>query len=305
MPEGTTLERTGVVTKEIAQYLSTRTEVVNYQSYVGTSAPITFNGLVRHYDLRGGSNMADIQVNLTDKHDRSAQSHDIAKSMRRDIQAIGEKFNANIKLVEVPPGPPVLSTIVAEVYGPEYDKQIEVANEVQSILNNTVDVVDVDWMVEDDQVEYEFVIDKEKAMLYGVAPQQIAYTMNMALSNRAITTLYDEDAVNQVCLVLALDEKEKSTITDISQLKVKSQQGNMIPIADLVDIQKNTRAKSIYRKNQKRVVYVLADMAGELESPVYAILGMEDKLKAIELPEGYAMNELYLNQPEFEDDYTV
>ena len=305
MPEGTTLERTGVVTKEIAQYLSTRTEVVNYQSYVGTSAPITFNGLVRHYDLRGGSNMADIQVNLTDKHDRSAQSHDIAKSMRHDVQAIGEKFNANIKLVEVPPGPPVLSTIVAEVYGPEYDKQIEVANEVQSILNNTVDVVDVDWMVEDDQVEYEFVIDKEKAMLYGVAPQQIAYTMNMALSNRAITTLYDEDAVNQVGLVLALDEKEKSTITDISQLKVKSQQGNMIPIADLVDIQKNTRAKSIYRKNQKRVVYVLADMAGELESPVYAILGMEDKLKAIDLPEGYAMNELYLNQPEFEDDYTV
>jgi len=305
MPEGTTLERTGVVTKEIAQYLSTRNEVVNYQSYVGTSAPITFNGLVRHYDLRGGSNMADIQVNLTDKHDRSAQSHDIAKSMRHDIQAIGEKFNANIKLVEVPPGPPVLSTIVAEVYGPEYDKQIEVANEVQSILNNTVDVVDVDWMVEDDQVEYEFVIDKEKAMLYGVAPQQIAYTMNMALSNRAITTLYDEDAVNQVGLVLALDEKEKSTITDISQLKVKSQQGNMIPIADLVDIQKNTRAKSIYRKNQKRVVYVLADMAGELESPVYAILGMEDKLKAIDLPEGYAMNELYLNQPEFEDDYTV
>ncbi|MCK0178397.1 efflux RND transporter permease subunit [Flavobacteriaceae bacterium S0862] len=305
MPEGTTLERTGVVTKEIAQYLSTRPEVVNYQSYVGTSAPITFNGLVRHYDLRGGSNMADIQVNLTDKHDRIAQSHDIAKSMRDDIQTIGNKFNANIKLVEVPPGPPVLSTIVAEVYGPDYSKQIEVANEVQNILNNTVDVVDVDWMVEDDQIEYEFVIDKEKAMLYGVAPQQIAYTMNLALSNRAITTLYDEDAVNQVGLVLALDEKEKSTITDISQLKVKSQQGNMVPIADLVDIKQNTRAKSIYRKNQKRVVYVLADMAGELESPVYAILGMEDKLKAIDLPEGYTMNELYLNQPEFEDDYTV
>ncbi|MCK0109465.1 efflux RND transporter permease subunit [Flavobacteriaceae bacterium S0825] len=305
MPEGTTLERTGVVTKEIAQYLSKRPEVVNYQSYVGTSAPITFNGLVRHYDLRGGSNMADIQVNLTDKHDRSAQSHDIAKSMRDDIQNIGEKFNANIKLVEVPPGPPVLSTIVAEIYGPDYNKQIEVANEVQNILNNTVDVVDVDWMVEDDQVEYEFVIDKEKAMLYGVAPQQIAYTMNMALSNRAITTLYDEDAVNQVGLVLALEEKEKSTITDISQLKVRSQQGNMVPIADLVDIKQNTRAKSIYRKNQKRVVYVLADMAGELESPVYAILGMEDKLKSIDLPEGYAINELYLNQPEFEDDYTV
>ncbi len=305
MPEGTTLERTGVVTKEIAQYLSTRPEVVNYQSYVGTSAPITFNGLVRHYDLRGGSNMADIQVNLTDKNDRSTQSHDIAKSMRDDIQAIGKKFEANVKMIEVPPGPPVLSTIVAEVYGPDYDKQIEVANAVKNILRNTTDVVDIDWMVEDDQVEYEFVIDKEKAMLYGVAPKQIAYTMNMALSNKAITTLYDEDAANQVGLILALDEKEKSTILDISQLNVKSQHGNMIPIADLVDIQKNTSAKSIYRKNQKRVVYVMADMAGELESPVYAILGMEDKLKAIDLPEGYNMNELYLNQPEFEHDYTI
>jgi multidrug efflux pump subunit AcrB len=142
-------------------------------------------------------------------------------------------------------------------------------------------------------------------MLYGVAPQQIAYTMNMALSNRAITNLYDEDATNQVGLVLALDEKEKSTITDIAQLKVKSQQGIMVPIADLVDISQAISAKSIYRKNQKRVVYVMADMAGELESPAYAILGMEDKLKEIPLEPGYAINEMYLGQPEFEDDYTV
>jgi multidrug efflux pump subunit AcrB len=305
MPEGTTLERTAAVTKEIAQYLSTRSEVVDYQSYVGASAPITFNGLVRHYDLRGGSNMADIQVNLTDKHDRSAQSHDIAKSMRADIQNIASKFNANVKLVEVPPGPPVLSTIVAEVYGPDYDKQIEVANSVQDILKNTDDVVDVDWMVEDNQVEYDFIIDKEKAMLYGVAPQQIAYTMNMALANRATTTLYDQDASEQVGVVLALDEKEKSTISDISQLKIKSKQGNMVSVGDLVSINERTKAKSIYRKNQKRVVYVMADMAGKLESPAYAILGMEKKLKEIPLSAGYQIEEKYLGQPEFEDDYTV
>jgi multidrug efflux pump subunit AcrB len=305
MPEGTTLERTGVVTQEISQYLSTRPEVVNYQNYIGTSAPITFNGLVRHYDLRGGSNMADIQVNLLDKKERSTQSHDIAKLLRPDIQKIASKYRANVKLVEVPPGPPVLSTIVAEVYGPDYNKQIEIANSVQEILKNTEDVVDIDWMVEADQTEYLFEINKEKAMLYGVAPQQITYTMNMALSNRAITNLYDEDAVNQVGLILALDEKEKSTITDISQLKVKSTQGNMVPIADLVTITENTAAKSIYRKNQKRVVYVMADMAGELESPAYAILGMEDKLKAIPLPKGYEINEMYLGQPDFEDDYTV
>ncbi len=305
MPEGTTLERTGVVAKEIAQYLATRPEVVNYQNYVGTSAPITFNGLVRHYDLRGGSNMADIQVNLIDKGERSAQSHDIAKLLRPEIQRIAAKYNANVKLVEVPPGPPVLSTIVAEVYGPDYEEQIKIANHIQDILKNTEDVVDIDWMVEADQKEYKFTIDKEKAMRYGVAPLQIVHTMNMALSNRAITNLYDEDATQQIGLVLALDEKEKSTVGDIAQLKIASKMGNMVPIADLVDIKETTSAKSIYRKNQKRVVYVLADMAGELESPAYAILGMEEKLKKIPLPKGYEMHEMYLGQPDFEDDYTV
>lgn len=305
MPEGTTLERTAVVTKEVSQYLSTRPEVVNYQSYVGTSAPITFNGLVRHYDLRGGSNMADIQVNLTDKHDRSVQSHGIAKSMRKAIQQIGKKFKANIKLVEVPPGPPVLSTIVAEVYGPDYEKQIEVANSIQNILKNTDDVVDIDWMVEDNQTEYEFIINKEKAMLYGITPQQIVYTMNMALSNNSITNLYDETSSAETGIILALDEKEKSSYQDISQLKIKSNLGTMISISDLVEIKENNSPKSIYRKNQKRVVYVMADMAGELESPAYAILGMENKLKEIKLPNGYKINELYLNQPDFEDDYSV
>lgn len=305
MPEGTTLERTAVVTQEIAQYLSTRPEVVNYQNYIGTSAPITFNGLVRHYDLRGGSNMADIQVNLIDKGERKAQSHDIAKLFRPDIIKIATKYNANVKLVEVPPGPPVLSTIVAEVYGPDYEEQIKIANSIQGILRDTDDVVDIDWMVEDDQIEYQFDINKEKAILYGVAPQQIAYTMNMALSNRPITMLYDENATNQVGLILALDEKEKSTISDISQLKVTSKQGNMVPIADLVTINKTISAKSIYRKNQKRVVYVMADMAGKLESPAYAILGMGKKLDKIPLPQGYKINEMYLGQPDYEDDYTV
>ncbi|MCK5815920.1 MAG: efflux RND transporter permease subunit [Flavobacteriaceae bacterium] len=305
MPEGTTLERTAVVTKEISQYLKTQVEVVDYQSYVGASAPITFNGLVRHYDLRGGSNMADIQVNLTDKHDRKKQSHEIASLMRPAIQKIAKKFNANVKIVEVPPGPPVLSTIVAEIYGPDYNTQIDIANQIQNILKNTDDVVDVDWMVESDQTEYEFIIDKEKAILYGVTPQQIAQTMNMALSERSITNLYDENASKRVGLILALDEKEKSTLNDITQLKVKSSQGTMITIGALVDIQEKTKSKSIYRKNQKRVVHVMADMAGELESPVYAILGMADKLKEVKLPKGYTLSESYLSQPEFEDDYTV
>jgi multidrug efflux pump subunit AcrB len=248
--------------------------------------------------------MADIQVNLTDKHDRKLQSHDIASLIRPDIQKIA-KYNANVKIVEVPPGPPVLSTIVAEVYGPDYDTQIDVANQIQNILKNTDDVVDVDWMVEADQTEYEFIIDKEKAIIYGVTPQQIAYTMNMALSERAITNLYDENSVSQVGLILALEESEKSSLNDISRLKIRSKNGALITIGELVKINEVTRAKSIFRKNQKRVVYVTADMAGELESPVYAILGMTDKLKDVKLPEGFTLDELYLSQPKYEDDYTV
>lgn len=305
MPEGTTLERTAVVAKEIGQFLSTQNKVVNYQNYVGTSAPITFNGLVRHYDLRSGSNVADIQVNLIDKKERKEQSHDIAKDLRPHIQEIGKKFGANVKIVEVPPGPPVNSTIVAEVYGPDYDQQIAVADQLKTMLINTDDVVDVDWGVESDQKEYHFVIDKEKAMLYGVSPQQIVHTMNMALSNRPVTHLYDENAYSQVGIVLSLDEKEKSTVEDISQLKINSKHGDMVSVGDLIDIEQGIRAKSISRKNQKRVVYVLADMAGELESPVYPILGMADKLNEIELPAGYTMNELYMNQPESEDNFTI
>lgn len=305
MPEGTTLERTAVVAKEIGQFLSTQDKVVNYQNYVGTSAPITFNGLVRHYDLRSGSNVADIQVNLIDKDKRKEQSHDIAKDLRPHIQEIGKKFGANVKIVEMPPGPPVNSTIVAEVYGPDYDQQIAVADQLKTMLINTDDVVDVDWGVEADQKEYRFVIDKEKAMLYGVPPQQIVHTMNMALSNRPISHLYDEKASTQVAIVLLLDEKEKSTIQDISQLKIASSQGNMVSVGDLVEIQEGVRAKSISRKNQKRVVYVLADMAGELESPVYPILGMAEKLNEIELPAGYSMNELYMDQPQSEDNFTI
>ena len=305
LPEGTTLERTSAVAKEIGAYLSTRSEVINYQSYVGTSAPITFNGLVRHYDLRGGSNMADIQVNLVDKHERSEQSHDIAKLLRPKIQELGKKYNANVKIVEVPPGPPVLSTIVAEVYGPDYEKQIEIAKKVKGILNNTADVVDVDWMVEDDQTEYSFVVDKEKAMLYGITSQQIVQGMAIAFRERPIAHVYDENSYDQVGIVLSVAEKDKSSLEEIKQLKVVSKQGNMVSIGDLVEVKEGIMEKSIYRKNQKRVVYVMSDMAGNLESPVYAILGMTEKLDQLELPKGYSISELYMDQPDFEDDYTV
>ena len=305
MPEGTTLERTNAVAKEVAQYLKTVPEMVNYQSYVGSSAPITFNGLVRHYDLRGGSNMADIQVNLLHKEDRSEQSHDVAKKIRPEIQKIGKKYGANIKIVEVPPGPPVLSTIVAEIYGPNYEDQLKVADQVQKILQNTDDVVDVDWMAEAPQTEFKLVADKEKSMLNGVAPAQIVGNVTYLLGEHPVSYLYDEKSNQPVNIVMKLSDADKTNLQDITSLKVKGQQGNMVPVADLVKVEKDSLEKTIYRKDQKRVAYVLADMAGGLESPAYAILGMEDKLKNIKLPTGYKLNELYMKQPDDESDFTV
>ena len=305
MPEGTSLERTAVVTKEVANYLSTVPEVVNYQNYVGTSAPITFNGLVRHYDLRSGNNVADIQVNLLPKAERQDQSHDIAKRVRAKVQEIGARYGANIKLVEVPPGPPVLSTLVAEIYGPDYEQQIAVAKQVKDILVNTDDVVDVDWMVEDAQKEVTLEIDRERSMLNGVAPAQLVGNLTYLLREMPISNLYDEDSHDQVGIVMALDEGEKSSVDQLKQLKIVNQRGESVPVSNLVQVEEKEAAKTIYRKDQNRVVYVLADMAGGLESPAYAILGMEEKLKAMDLPKGYEVNELYMGQIESDQDFTV
>lgn len=305
MPEGTTLERTAAVTKEIAQYLSTVPEVVDYQNYIGASAPITFNGLVRHYDMRGGSNMADIQVNLLHKEDRDLQSHDIAKVVRPEVQKIAKKYGANVKIVEVPPGPPVLSTLVAEVYGPNYEDQIKVANQVKTILETTSDVVDTDWMVEAPQVEYKLEVDREKAMLNGIAPQQVVGNLTYLLREMPVSNLYDERSNNPVGITLSLEDKDKTSIQDIQNLKIKGSRGNVVPVSDLVKVTTDTLQNTIFRKDQKRVVYVLADMAGALESPVYAILGMNEKLEKMQLPTGYKVNELYTDSPADESDFTV
>ncbi|HEX5168165.1 MAG TPA: efflux RND transporter permease subunit, partial [Cyclobacteriaceae bacterium] len=305
MPEGTTLERTAAVTKEVAQYISQQKLVRNYQGYVGTAGPISFNGLVRHYDLRNGDHVADIQVNLVDKKDRSVQSHEIVKQFRPDIQKIAKKFQANIKLVEVPPGPPVLSTIVAEIYGPDYQEQIRVADQVKSYIENTDGVVDFDWMTEADQPEYRFEVDKEKAMRMGVAPAQVVATVNAALSDMPAGALHNPVSFDPVNIMLQLNDIDKSSVDDLKNLKILNGEGNVVPIGDVVNITKGVKEKSIYRKNQKRVVYVLADLAGELESPFYAIMDVSDKIKDIKLPEGYTLAESFNEQPELEDNFTL
>ena len=305
MPEGTTLERTAVVTREISQYLAGQDLVRNYQGYVGTAGPISFNGLVRHYDLRRGNNVADIQVNLVDKKDRSIQSHDIVKNLRPAIQKIARHYNANVKLVEVPPGPPVLSTIVAEIYGPDYDEQIRIAEEARKIIESTTGIVDIDMMTESDQPEYTFEVDKEKAMRFGVSPAQVVATINAAISNFPTGILHDPVSYDPIHIVLQLSEADKTKLNDIRNLKVVNAMGEAIAIGDLVQIKKGVQEKSIYRKNQKRVVYVLADLAGDLESPFYAIMEASEKLKDIPMEKGYVLEESFNQQPEFEDNYTL
>ena len=305
MPEGTTLERSYVVTQEIAQYLSKQELVKNYQGYVGTASPISFNGLMRHYDLRSGENVADIQVNLVDKKERKIQSHEIVKQLRPAVQAIASKFGANVKMVEIPPGPPVLSTIVAEIYGPDYAQQTRIASQVKELVSKTPGAVDIDWMTESDQTEYRFEVDKDKAMRYGVAPAQVTAIINSAMSNMPVGVLHDPVSFDPVNIVLQLKESDRSSINEIKNLKVLNQQGDPVQISDLVQVTKSIKDKTIYRKNQKRVVFVLADLAGRLEGPFYAIMDISGKLKNIQLPKGYELKELYNGQPEFEDNYTL
>ncbi len=305
MPEGTTLERTAVVAKELAAYIAKQENVVDYQTYVGAASPMNFNGLVRHYDLRSGSNVADIQVNLTDKGDRELQSHDIAKLMRPELQRLGEKYQANVKVVEVPPGPPVMSTLVAEIYGPDYEGQMEVARQVKDLFAQTADVVDIDWHMEDDQTEYKFNVLKEKAALLGLSTQQIVQSLQMALGGQEVTQLYQEQEHEQIGIVLRFKENERSSINELKKVNILSQTGQVVALGDVVEIEEGLQDKSIYRKNQKRVVYVTADIAGKLESPVYGILNMSDNLSQIQLPTGYTLTEEFTQQPFTQDDYSL
>ncbi len=305
MPEGTPLERTNAVAREIGMTLKDVPEVVDYQIYAGTHAPINFNGLVRHYYLRESPHMADIQVNLESKHDRSDQSHAIAKRIRPMVQKVGAKYDANVKVVEVPPGPPVMSTLVAEIYGPSYEEQKRIGREVKQIFKQMEGVVDVDWRVAAPQPKYRFNVNKEKAMLSGVSPSQVSKVLRTALKGQQVTRLYQEDEIDPVPVHLQLPIEQRSGIEALKTVHVQSKTGDMIPLVDLVSIQKDRRDQSIDRKNQRRVLYVTADVAGKIESPVYAILDAGSKIADIEMPPGYDLKQLYTDQPFMQEDYSL
>jgi multidrug efflux pump subunit AcrB len=301
MPEGSTLEETAAVTREIGGTLRQVPEVTDYQMYIGTAAPYNFNGLVRHYFLRQGPHVADIQVNLVSKGERDAQSHDVAKRVRPLIAPFAKRYGARLKVAEVPPGPPVLQTLVAEVYGPDYGRQIQIAREIRGVLEKTEGVVDVDWYVEDDQAKYRFVPDKEKAALNGVSTEQIASTLRLAVTGADAGLLHRPLEKEDVTIRLHLSRGERSSVEDLQEIRVVGQRGNLVPLRELVRVEKETAEKSIYHKNLMPVVYVTADVAGREESPVYAILKINEALDRLKLPEGYRL-ERYVANPPFSGD---
>ena len=305
MPEGTTLERTDAVLREMSAYLTDRPVVTDVQTYAGDAAPVNLNGLVRHYDLRSAPHQGDLQVNLQSAHHRDRQSHAIAKQMRGPLQAIGDKYGARVKIAEVPPGPPVRATLVAEIYGPNVQQQRDVARQVKQVFQKTEGVVDVDWRVEADQTKYTFDVNKEKAMRAGVSTARITRTMKMALSGRDVTQLRLPEEREPVDVNLRMGQSDRSGLADLKNLRVQSQGGAAVPIADLVTVKKSVREKHIDRKNQRRVIYVTGDVAGEIESPVYAMLDMQERLGEIETPKGYGFSQLYTDQPFVNDGYTL
>ncbi|MDH5567311.1 MAG: efflux RND transporter permease subunit [Myxococcales bacterium] len=283
MDEGTTLEQTARVTREIADAVRREPEVTDYQIYVGTAGPYNFNGLVRHYFLRRGPNVADIQVNLLGKHERSAQSHDIVKRVRPVVQAIAARHGARVKLAEVPPGPPVLQTLVAEVYGPEYPRQIEAARRVRDIFESTDGVVDVDWSVEADQPKLVFEVDSEKAALNGISAEHIAAVMRVAQEGLEVGLQHDPFEKEDVPIVLRHPVAQRSAVNHLLALPVASADGSIVPLGELVTVEERISDVSLYRKNLMPVVYVTGDVAGAAESPVYAILKMNRALAPLDM----------------------
>jgi len=305
MPEGTTLEDTDRATRAIADAIARQPEVTSYQTYVGTSGPYNFNGLVRHYFLRRGANVADIQVNLVEKGDRSAQSHAIATRVRAAIAPLAARYHARIKVAEVPPGPPVLETLVAEIYGPSYPRQIEIARQVRDLMDRTPGVVDVDWYVEDAQPKYRFTIDKVKAAQDGVSEQDLVRTLALATGGEAQGLLHDEREQEDVPIVVELDRANRTDLDRLLGLKVAGRDGTLVGVGELVHPELVTEDRSIFHKNLMPVVYVTADVAGEIESPVYAILKLGPAIDHMVLPEGYALEQHTASQPFRTDRYEM
>ncbi|HVV73077.1 MAG TPA: efflux RND transporter permease subunit, partial [Verrucomicrobiae bacterium] len=288
MPEGSALERTAQAAREIAAAVRTEPEVTDYQVYAGVAAPFNFNGLVRHYFMRRGAHIADLQVNLVSKAERKAQSHDIAKRVRPRVAAIAARYGARVAVAEVPPGPPVLQTLVAEIYGPTEESRLTLAQKVINIFHNTKGVVDTDWYIEADQPKARFLIDKEKAALHGISAEAISQTLRIAVGGEAVDLLHVPRDKEDVDILVQLPRAARTAPDDLLGLRVRSATdaaSPLVPLRELVRVEQTTVDKSIYHKNLMPVTYVIGDVADVVESPVYAILEMNKALRALDTKE--------------------
>jgi multidrug efflux pump subunit AcrB len=294
MPDGTALEQTARVATDLAREALNDPGVVDVQSYVGTSSPFNFNGLVRHYFLRHGPHLADLQVNLTPKDARREQSHDIAKRVRERLAPIARRFNATLQVAEVPPGPPVLQTLVAEIYGPDPSRRLALAGDVKRVFERTSGVVDVDWYVAAPQPKISLVVDESRASAAGVSASQVSAAVQMATDGRTVGLLHDPQAREDVPIVLRLPRARLGSLNAVKGLRLGPR---LVAVGEVVREATHVEADSLYHKNLQPVTYVTGDLAGGAESPVYAILRMNDAIATMPLPEGYAFAIYNTRQP--------
>ncbi|GMU49856.1 MAG: multidrug transporter AcrB [Candidatus Desulfobacillus denitrificans] len=297
MPAGTPLEDTARVLREIGAEIAQVPEVTDYQAYAGAASPINFNGLVRQYYLRASSELGDIQVNLVDKKHRSRQSHEIAVSVRDRIAEIAKKHGGNAKVVEVPPGPPVLSPIVAEVYGPDYAGQIAVAKEVRKAFEGTADIVGVDDSVQADAQKFVLRVSQSKAALLGVAQKDIVEVVRMGLAGENVTPAHSQDAKYEIPVRVTLAPEKQNALDSLLKLTVRARDGKMVPVSELVEVRQALREKAIYHKDLLPVVYVTGDMGGKLDSPLYGMFDIRSKVNGMALEQGGTLGEYFIKQP--------
>jgi len=285
MPEGTPLERTSQVALEMARVVKQDPAVVDYQVYVGTASPYNFNGLVRHYFLRSGPTVADIQVNLLPKHSRNLKSHDIAKRLRPQLADIAINHGATLSVAEVPPGPPVLQTLVAEIYGETDNDRVALARQVKDIFETTEGIVDIDWYRETERRKTIITVDKEKAALSGITEGQVTRAIRLAVSGISIDLFHQQHDKEPIQVIIELPRSQRTRVDELLNISLRSEinpQAPLISLRELVNVTDAPVEQPIYRKNLKPVLYVTADVAGAVESPVYAIFEMNEKIKALD-----------------------
>ncbi|MFN3964788.1 MAG: efflux RND transporter permease subunit [Silanimonas lenta] len=297
LPEGSPLERTNALLLELAAVVRERPEVADVQGYAGTSAPVNFNGLVRQYYLRRGANLGDLQVNLVDKHARDRKSHDIARELRPLLQPIAERYGAALKVVEVPPGPPVLAPLVAEVYGPDAEAVRRIARGLERLARDTEGLVDIDTSLEAEGALREtVVVDRVRAARLGVSQQAIAQTLALAVGGSDATYLRDGAAKQAVPVRLRLPAGDQARIEELLALKVRAQDGRLIPLVELVEVRREPWEPVLMQKDLLPVVYVMADEAGRLDSPLYGMFSLVGRVD--ELDAGVPVTQRFFSAPD-------